>query len=113
MEIVIHARKVNLAEDFKAIATEKLKSLSRFNVAIDGIKVEVKHEQNPRFGKSSHEVILTTHGVGPFVRAEGSGFNDVSAFDQAVAAFELQIRKFHEKAKDLNHESVRKPNGRG
>ena len=109
MEIIIHARNANLAEDFRVIATEKLKSLDRFSVKIESLKVEIKHEQNPRFGKSSHEVLLTTSGAGPFMRAEGAGFNDVAAFDKAVSALELQIRKKHEKSKDIGHESVRKP----
>jgi ribosomal subunit interface protein len=109
MEIVIHVRNANLAEDFKAIATEKLKSLDRFSVKIESVKVEIKHEQNPRFGKSSHEVFLTTTGAGPFMRAEGSGFNDLAAFDKAVTALELQLRKIHEKSKDFGHESLRKP----
>jgi ribosomal subunit interface protein len=109
MEIVIHARNANLAEDFRSIATEKLKSLERFNLKVESIKVEIKHEQNPRFGKSSHEVHLTSTGSGPFMRAEGSGFNDLAAFDKAVTALELQMRKIHEKSKDIGHESVRKP----
>lgn len=109
MEIVIHARNANLAEDFRSIATEKLKSLERFNLKVESIKVEIKHEQNPRFGKSSHEVHLTSTGSGPFMRAEGSGFNDLAAFDKAVTALELQMRKLHEKSKDIGHESVRKP----
>jgi ribosomal subunit interface protein len=109
MEIVIHARNANLAEDFRSIATEKLKSLERFNLKVGSIKVEILHEQNPRFGKSSHEVHLTTSGSGPFMRAEGSGFNDLAAFDKAVTALELQMRKIHEKSKDIGHESVRKP----
>ena len=109
MEIVIHARNANLAEDFKGIATEKLKTLDRFSVKIESVKVEIKHEQNPRFGKSSHEVFLTTSGAGPFMRAEGSGFNDLAAFDKAVTALEFQLRKIHEKSKDIGHESLRKP----
>jgi ribosomal subunit interface protein len=109
MEIVIHARNANLAEDFRTIATEKLKSLDRFSVKITSIKVEIVHEQNPRFGKSSHEVHLTTSGSGPFMRAEGVGFNDLAAFDKAVTALELQLRKIHEKSKDISHESLRKP----
>lgn len=109
MEIVIHARNANLAEDFREIATEKLRSLDRFSVKVESIKVEVKHEANPRFGKSSHEVHLTTTGAGPFMRAEGTGFNDLAAFDKAVTALELQIRKIHEKSKDVSHESLRKP----
>lgn len=108
MEIVIHARNVTLAEDFRGIVEEKLKSLARFSVEIESIKVEVFHEQNPHHGKSSHEVILTSHGAGPFMRAQGAAFNDVAAFDSAVKNLELQIRKIHERAKDVSHESLRK-----
>ena len=84
MEIIFHARGAVLAEDFREIASEKLKSLERFSVPVDGVKVEIKHEQNPHFGKSSHLVTLTSHGSGPFVRAEGQAFNDTAAFDVAV-----------------------------
>ena len=100
MEIVIHTRNANLASDFKDIATEKLNSLGRFSVKLDSVKVEVKHEQNPRFGKVSHEVILTTGGSGPFIRATGSAFNDVAAFDKAVENLESQLRKQHDREKD-------------
>jgi ribosomal subunit interface protein len=108
VEIIIHTRNANLAADFKDIAKDKLNSLSRFSVKLDSVKVEIRHEQNPRFGKSAHEVTLTTQGSGPFIRAEGQAFNDVAAFDEAVKNLELQIRKIHEKSKDLNHETLRK-----
>ena len=107
MEIIFHPRGAVLAEDFKGIATDKLKSLDRFSVLVEGIKVEIKHEANPRFGKSSHIVTLTTPGSGPFVRGEAQGFNDLAAFDLAVKNLELQFRKMHERAKDVDHESVR------
>ena len=107
MEIIVHTRNANLASDFKSIVTDKLKTLDRFNIKIDSIKVEVSHEQNPRFGKSSHEVILTTHGAGPFMRSEASSFNDVAAFDDAVNSFEQQLRKIHEKSKEHSRESIK------
>ena len=97
MDIVFHTRNCVLAADFRQIVTEKLLSLARFGVVIDGVKVEVAHESNPRFGKSAHEVTLSSHGSGPFVRSEGSSFNDVAAFDGAVEAFELQLRKIHDR----------------
>lgn len=106
MEIVIHARNANLAEDFESIVIDKLKSLSRFSVPLDSLKVEVMEESNPHFGKSSHEVHLTTHGSGPFFRAEGAGFNNLAAFDDAVKSLELQIRKVHEKSKDYMHKKI-------
>jgi ribosomal subunit interface protein len=108
MKIVIHARQAQLAEDFKGIVDGKLNSMNRFSVVIDRVEVEIIHEANPRQGKFSHRVILTSHGAGPLLRAQAAAFNDVAAFDLAVKNFELQIRKVHEKGKDIGHESVRK-----
>ncbi len=110
MDIVIHARNSQLAEDFRDIVHEKLRSLDRFSVVVDGMKVEVMHEPNPRFGKTAHTVTLTTNGSGPFLRAEGKAFNDLAAFDEAVTSLELQLRKAHERAKDYAHDSLRTKN---
>ena len=107
MKIVLHARQANLAEDFKGIVEEKLHSMNRFSVTIDRVEVEIIHEANPRQGKFSHRVILTSHGAGPLLRAHAAAFNDVAAFDKAIKNFELQVRKIHEKSKDFSHESVR------
>jgi ribosomal subunit interface protein len=107
MQIVFHSRNADLAEDFRGIAKDKLESLLRFGVKLDEIKVEIKHEANPHHGKSSHSVVLTTHGSGPFMRADGEGFNDLAAFDKAVEAIELQIRKLHERDKDYARETLR------
>jgi len=107
MQIVFHTRQANLADDFKFIAKEKLETLSRFNVNLDRIEVEIIHEQNPKQGKHSHNVVLMSKGSGPLVKAEASEFNDVAAFDIAVKSFELQLRKIHEKSKDYNRESIK------
>jgi ribosomal subunit interface protein len=107
MEINIHTRHADLAEDFHAIVTEKLQSMERFSVQIDRIEVEVTHEQNPRQGKHSHKVAIASHGSGPALRAEATEFNDLAAFDAAIKSVELQIRKIHEKNKDYNRETIR------
>lgn len=107
MKIIIHSRAENLAADFSTIAEQKLKSMSRFSVTIDRVEVEIIHEQNPRQGKKSHRVNLSTRGSGPAIRAEGVEFNDVAAFDAAIASFELQIRKIHERSKDIDRKSLR------
>ena len=108
MKIHIHTRNADLAEDFRSIVEEKINSMERFNIAIDRVEVEVLHEANPRQGKNSHLVILTSHGSGPLIRAEAAEFNDVAAFDIAVKAFALQIRKIHERTKDVDRETLRK-----
>lgn len=107
VEITIHARHAALADDFRGIVEEKLHSLERFSVVIDRIEVEVIHENNPRQGKSSHHLIITTHGSGPLLRAESQSFNDLAAFDEAVTSIELQLRKIHEKSKSKKRDSLR------
>jgi hypothetical protein len=107
MKIQIHTRNSDLAEDFKQIVEEKLNSLERFSVVIERIEVEVLHENNPRQGKQSHRVIITSHGSGPLLRAEAAEFNDLAAFDSAIKTIDLQIRKVHEKSKDYNRETLK------
>jgi ribosomal subunit interface protein len=108
MKIHIHTRNADLAEDFREIVEEKLNSMERFSVQIERVEVEVLHEANPRQGKNSHRVILTSHGAGPLIKSEAAEFNDVAAFDAAIKAFALQIRKIHEKTKDYDRETLRK-----
>lgn len=107
VNIIIHTRNADLASDFKTIAEEKVRSMERFSVAIDRIEVEVMHEANPRLGKHSHKVVITSHGSGPSLRAEAAEFNDVAAFDVAIKNIELQIRKIHEKTKGHDRNTVR------
>jgi ribosomal subunit interface protein len=107
MEIIIHARNGALAEDFREIVQEKLSSMDRFSIPIDRVEVEVFHEVNPRQGKHSHRVTVTSHGTGPLIRATGAEFNDLAAFDAAIKVFDLQIRKLHEKSKDFDRETLR------
>ena len=107
MKIIIHTRHAELASDFRTIAEEKLHSMERFSVAIDRVEVEVIHEANPRQGKHSHKVVITSHGSGPLLRAEATGFNDLAAFDDAVKSIELQIRKIHEKDKSHDRHTLR------
>lgn len=107
MNIIIHTRHAELASDFKSIAEEKLHSMERFSVIIDRVEVEITHEANPRQGKHSHKVVITSHGSGPLLRAEATGFNDLAAFDEAITNIELQIRKIHEKDKSHDRKTLR------
>jgi ribosomal subunit interface protein len=107
MEIIIQLRNAQVAEDFKGIVNEKLKALARFNVKMDRVEVEVIEEKNPRQGKHDHKVVITSRGAGPLLRAEAAEFNGVAAFDKAIASFELQIRKVHERAKEHGRDTLR------
>lgn len=108
MKIIVHTRHAELASDFKLIAEEKLLSMERFSVTIERVEIEVTHEANPRQGKNSHRVVITSHGSGPLLRAEATGFNDLAAFDSAIKNIELQIRRIHEKTKSHGRKTLRK-----
>ncbi len=107
MEIIIHLRNTVVAEDFKGIVKEKLKTLTRFNVLLERVEVEVIEEKNPRQGKHDHRVVITSRGAGPMLRAEAAEFNGVAAFDRAIENFELQIRKVHERTKERSRDTLR------
>jgi len=94
MEIIIHLRNAQVAEDFKGIVNEKLKALTRFNVKMDRVEVEVIEEKNPRQGKHDHKVVITSRGAGPLLRAEAAEFNGVAAFDKAIPALNYKSAKF-------------------
>jgi ribosomal subunit interface protein len=113
MKIVIHNHGAALASDFQEIVCERLERLERFNIPIERIDVDVRHETNPRYGKNSHRVLLTSHGSGPLVRGEGTGFNDLAAFDEAAEAIEFQLRKCHERSKDIDRTTLRKLRSKG
>lgn len=108
MKILIHTRHAELQDDFKSLVNEKLLSMDRFSVVIERVEVEVIGDANPHQGKHKRTVVLTSHGAGPLLRAEAQEFSDVAAFDTAVMAFGLQIRKLHERTKDYDRKTIRK-----
>jgi ribosomal subunit interface protein len=107
MDIQIHSKKSHLSDPFKERVHERLLRMERFGVRIDRVDVEVNLEQNPRHGDGAHKVQLTSHGAGPLVRAEAANSDNISAFDMAAEKFELQLRKVHERNKDVKHRSLK------
>jgi ribosomal subunit interface protein len=107
MDIQIHSKSSQLTNPFKERVRERMARMERFGINIELVDVEVTVEQNPRHGAGSHKVQLTSKGVGPRVRAEAVGSDSISAFDSAAEKFELQIRKSHERNKDVNRKSIK------
>lgn len=107
MEIQIHSKTSHLSEPFKERVYDRLARMERFGVRVDRVDVEVNREQNPRHGHGAHKVQLTSHGSGPLIRAEAANNDNISAFDMAAEKFELQLRKAHERNKDVKHKSIK------
>ena len=107
MEIHIHSKTSHLSDPFRERVQDRLARMERFGVRIDRVDVEVNLEQNPRHGDGAHKVQLTSHGTGPLIRAEAANSDNISAFDLAAEKFELQLRKAHERNKDVKHKSLK------
>ncbi len=107
MDIQIHSKTSHLSDPFKERVHDRLSRMERFGVKIDRVDVEVNLEQNPRHGDGAHKVQLTSRGAGPLVRAEAANSDNISAFDMAAEKFELQLRKAHERSKDVKHASLK------
>jgi len=52
--------------------------------------------------------LITSRGAGPLLRADARAFNDLAAFDEAAETIEFQLRKKHERAKEINRDTLRK-----
>ena len=107
MDIQIHSKTSHLSDPFKERVHERLGRMERFGIKIDRVDVEVNLEQNPSHGDGAHKVQLTSRGSGPLIRAEAANSDNISAFDMAAEKFELQLRKAHERSKDVKHKSLK------
>ena len=107
MDIQIHSKTSHLSDPFKERVQDRLSRMERFGIKIDRVDVEVNLEQNPRHGDGAHKVQLTSRGSGPLIRAEAANSDNISAFDMAAEKFELQLRKVHERSKDVKHVSLK------
>lgn len=107
MEIQIHSKTSHLSDPFKQRVQERMARMERFGIRIDRVDVEVNLEQNPSHGDGAHRVQLTSHGTGPMIRAEAANSDNISAFDMAAEKFELQLRKAHERSKEVKHKSIK------
>jgi ribosome-associated translation inhibitor RaiA len=102
VKIIIHTRHADLASDFKVIAEEKLRSMERFSVAIDRIEVEITHEANPRQGKNSHRVVITSHGSGPLLRAMHADLMMWLPLTQRLRILSYKLDEFMKKRKVMD-----------
>jgi ribosomal subunit interface protein len=107
MDIQIHSKSSHLSDPFKKRVQDRMARMERFGINIEFVDVEVTVEQNPRHGNGAHKIQLTSRGVGPRVRSEASGSDNISAFDVAAEKFELQLRKSHERNKDVKRKSIK------
>ncbi|MCU1684235.1 MAG: ribosome-associated translation inhibitor RaiA [Amycolatopsis sp.] len=97
MDIVVKGRNVEVPEHYRALVSEKLARLERYDRKVIRYDVELFHEPNRRQSKSCQRVEITGKGKGPAVRAEACAGDFYAAFDAAVTKIENRLRKQHDR----------------
>jgi ribosomal subunit interface protein len=93
VDVVIKARHAEVNEKFRTIVHDKLAKLTRLEASLDRVDVEVCGERNPRQADHRMRVELTCRARGHVVRAEAAAFEELAAFDLAVAKLEMRLRR--------------------
>jgi ribosomal subunit interface protein len=97
MDIVVKGRNVEVPEHYRALVSEKLARLERYDKKVIRYDVELFHEPNRRQSKSCQRVEITGKGKGAPVRAEACAGDFYAAFDAAVSKLENRLRKMHDR----------------
>jgi ribosomal subunit interface protein len=97
MDIVVKGRNVEVPEHYRALVSEKLARLERYDRKVIRYDVELFHEPNRRQSKNCQRVEITGMGKGPAVRAEACAGDFYAALDSAVNKIENRMRKQHDR----------------
>lgn len=97
MDIVVKGRNVEVPEHYRALVSEKLARLERYDKKVIRYDVELFHEPNRRQSKSCQRVEITGKGKGPAVRAEACAGDFYAALDSAVNKIENRLRRQHDR----------------
>jgi ribosomal subunit interface protein len=91
--IEVIGRNVEVPEDFRMYAAQKLATVGRLDDGVGTYTVELFHENNPRQSKVCQRVEIAITGPGPTLRAEGSGPDSYVALAAALAKLHARQRR--------------------
>ncbi|WET78461.1 ribosome-associated translation inhibitor RaiA [Amycolatopsis sp. QT-25] len=97
MDIVVKGRNVEVPDHYRALVSEKLARLERYDKKVIRYDVELFHEPNRRQSKNCQRVEITGKGRGPAVRAEACAGDFYAALDSALNKLESRLRKTHDR----------------
>ncbi|MDA8080229.1 MAG: ribosome-associated translation inhibitor RaiA [Actinomycetota bacterium] len=92
MQIAFRSRNVSIGSGQRERMEERLSHLAKFLDGIEKAEISLYEEKNPRIAE--REVCeVSMHGHGHVVRAKGSGFEVMEAFDKVVEKLEHRLEK--------------------
>ena len=97
MNVRIHARNTEIAEDVRDLAHEKVEHAGRIFDDVTNVDVEFSESGNPRQTDARYRVEITSTAAGQIVRVESNAFDARAALDTASEKYERQLRKLKER----------------
>jgi len=102
MDVTVRGRNIEVSEQLRATAEEKVARVGRLLQGMDEAEVHFSEEKNPRISeKEVCELVLAGHGH--IVRAKAASSDAFTALDQAVAKLEHQLAKLKGKLLGRSH----------
>lgn len=102
MDVTVRGRNIEVSEQLRAAAAEKVERLGRLLQGMDHAEVHFMEEKNPRISeKEVCELVLAGHGH--IVRAKAASSDAFTALDHAVAKVEHQLAKLKGKLLSRSH----------
>lgn len=96
MQITVMGKNLDLSDEVKDEAIEKLSKVRKLFDRFIDMEVVFSEEHNPRIEDRIHcEVVL--HAKGKYLRASAAGPDPLTAIDRAEAKLSRQVRKFKTK----------------
>ncbi len=97
MEVHVRGKRMNVGDDLRRIAEEKVARSVRVFEDAGAIDIEFTDEPNPRQTDERCRVEITTKAAGQMVRVEAAAFDHRSALDLAMDKLERQLSRLKER----------------
>ena len=102
MDVTVRGRNIEVSEQLRAAAEEKVARVARLLQGMDQAEVHFMEEKNPRISeKEVCELVLAGHGH--MVRAKAASSDAFTALDHAAAKLEHQLAKLKGKLLSRSH----------
>lgn len=113
MNVRIHGRNTEIADDVRDLAHEKVEHAARIFDDMTSVDVEFSENGNPRQTDGRYRVEITSTAAGQIVRVESDAFDARAALDTASEKYERQLRKLKERliqrSRKASHKDLNPP----
>jgi putative sigma-54 modulation protein len=97
VNVRIHGRNTEIADDVRDLALEKVEHAGRIFDDVTNVDVEFSENGNPRRTDGRYRVEITSNAAGQIVRVESDAFDARAALDTASDKYERQLRRLKER----------------